>query len=312
MYTFIINPASRSGLGGQVWSRLEPVLKDNHIPYRAWQTGYQRHATRLARELTADGKEHTIIVLGGDGTVNEVVDGIRDLDRVILGYIPVGSGNDFARSLGIPKDPKAALRLVLSPPGYAPMNAGQIAYSDHAGRTRTKRFAVSAGLGFDAAICHQAVISRLKPVLNRLHLGKLTYALIALDRFRLLRRATFTVTLDDAETLTLTDAFFAAAMNHPFEGGGFLFCPAADPCDGRLDLAVLSGVSRLWALLLLPLALKGAHTRAKGITIRTFERAVLTSDTALPVHTDGEPVFLQRRMEISLAPGRLRVIAPGS
>ena len=86
MYTFIINPASRSGLGGQVWSRLEPVLKDNHIPYRAWQTGYQRHATRLARELTADGKEHTIIVLGGDGTVNEVVDGIRDLDRVILGY----------------------------------------------------------------------------------------------------------------------------------------------------------------------------------------------------------------------------------
>ena len=97
-----------------------------------------------------------------------------------------------------------------------------------------------------------------------------------------------------------------------FEGGGFMFCPAADPCDGRLDLIAVSGVSRLRALLLLPLALKGAHTRAKGITIRTFERAVLTSDTALPVHTDGEPVFLQRRMEISLAPGRLRVIAPGS
>ena len=108
----------------QIWSRLEPVLKDNHIPYRAWQTGYQRHATRLARELTADGKEHTIIVLGGDGTVNEVVDGIRDLDRVILGYIPVGSGNDFARSLGIPKDPKAALRLVLSPARTRPHERG--------------------------------------------------------------------------------------------------------------------------------------------------------------------------------------------
>ena len=305
MYTFIINPASRSGLGQQVWETLEPVLKERGISYQVHMTGYQCHATRLAREITGDKGEHTLVVLGGDGTVNEVINGIEDLSRITLGYIPVGSGNDFARFFRLPPDPGAALDLILSPPGFAHMDVGRIAYRDH-----TKRFAVSTGLGFDAAICHQAVISKLKPLLNKLHLGKLTYALIALDRLHFLRPARLRVTLDEGPSLSFTNVLFATVMNHPFEGGGFKFCPEADPCDGRLNVLVASGISRPRALCLLPLALNGAHTKARGICLRSCRRVLIESDMPLPVHTDGEPIFLQRQMEVSLEEEKLRVIVP--
>ncbi len=306
MYTFIINPASRSGLGRQVWESLEPVLRERGVPYKAYLTRCQRHATRLTRELTADGKPHTIVVLGGDGTVNEVIGGIQNLSNTTLGYIPVGSGNDFARFFRFPSNPKEALSLILDPPAYADMNIGNIVYSGH-----SKRFAVSAGLGFDAAVCHQAIISRLKPILNRLHLGKLTYALIALDRLHFLRPARITVTLDDGSARTFADTLFVTAMNHPYEGGGLKFCPDADPCDDRLDVIAVSGISRLKAILLLLLAQKAVHTKASGICIRSCRQVRIESDTALPVHTDGEPVFLQRQLDISLLPERLRVIVPG-
>ena len=246
------------------------------------------------------------MVLGGDGTVNEVIGGIQNLSATTLGYIPVGSGNDFARFFRFPSDPGEALSLVLDLPAYADMNIGNIVYSGH-----SKRFAVSAGLGFDAAVCHQAVISRLKPVLNRLHLGKLTYALIALDRLHFLRPARVTVTLDDGSARTFSDTLFVAAMNHPYEGGGFKFCPDANPCDDRLDVIAVSSISRLKAVFLLLLAQKAAHTKASGICIRSCRQIHIESDTALPVHTDGEPVFLQRQMDISLLPERLRVIVPG-
>ena len=306
MFTFIINPASRSGLGRQVWERLEPVLDRRGIAYKAYMTCCQRHATRLARELTADGREQTLVVLGGDGTLNEVVNGIQCFSGTTLGYIPVGSGNDFARFFHFPSDPEEALSLILDRhPSYADMNIGNLVF-----RGQEKRFAVSAGLGFDAAICHQAVISRLKPVLNRLHLGKLTYALIALDRLHFLRPARVTVTFDDRTSRSFTDTLFVTAMNHPYEGGGFKFCPGADPCDDRLDVIVVSGISRLKAVLLLLLSQKAAHTGARGIFIRSCRRVRIESDTSLPVHTDGEPVFLQRRMDASLLQERLRVIVP--
>ena len=76
MYHFIINPAARSGLGEHMWKKLEPLLKQRRISYQAVFTRYQSHATKIAEEITSDGDRHTLIVLGGDGTVNEVINGI--------------------------------------------------------------------------------------------------------------------------------------------------------------------------------------------------------------------------------------------
>lgn len=82
-----------------MWNLVEPELKKRRVDYKDVFTGYARHATEIAAKLTADEREHYIVVLGGDGTVNEVISGICDCSRVVLGYIPTGSGNDFTRAL---------------------------------------------------------------------------------------------------------------------------------------------------------------------------------------------------------------------
>lgn len=305
MYTFITNPNSRSGLGGKVWGQIEKILKDRDIPYQILFTQYQRHASQYVRELTSDGEEHTIVILGGDGTVNEVLNGITDLSKVTLGYIPIGSGNDFGRYFKHSADPVQALEIILNPKKYAMMNVGVMTYRDG---ERRKRYAVSTGIGFDAGVCHQVVISKLKVILNKLHLGKLTYVGVALSQMMALKPGKMGIRLDDGETIFYERAYFATAMNHPYEGGGFKFCPKADPGDDVLDVTVVAGLSKLKVLCLLPTAFKGWHVRFRGIYTYTCRQVTFESERPLPVHTDGEPVFLQRKMWAGLEPDKVRLI----
>ena len=131
MYHFIINPAARSGLGEHMWKKLEPLLKQRRISYQAVFTRYQSHATKIAEEITSDGDRHTLIVLGGDGTVNEVINGIVYLGQTELGSIPLGSSNDLARGLELPSDPEKALFSILNAPAR-PVDIGCVRYG---GRT---------------------------------------------------------------------------------------------------------------------------------------------------------------------------------
>lgn len=303
MYTFIINPNARSGLGSKVWSKLEPELQKQHVNYRVFFTKYQCHATRLVAELTSDGQEHTIVALGGDGTVNEVINGIKDCTKVTLGYIPIGSSNDFARYFHLDSSPEEALKRILSPTGYSYMNLGVVTYQN-----RRRRFAVSSGIGFDAAICHQAVISRLKIILNRLHLGRLTYVGIALDQIIHSIPGHMKLVLDNNKVLEFEKTFFATAMNHPYEGGGFKFCPDANPCDDVLNTTVIAGLPKWKILLLLPTAYFGWHTHFHGVYTYTCKEVEIESERALPVHTDGEPIFLQRNLHMSLEQEHLKII----
>lgn len=305
MYIFIVNPNARSGLGVRVWSEVENILKTRNVSYQVYLTKYQRHATRVVREITADGKEHTLIVLGGDGTVNEVLNGIEKLAKVTLGYIPIGSSNDFARFFGHHYEPKQALDVILNPKSYAMMNVGLLTYW---GEERKRRFAVSCGLGFDAGICHYAVVSKLKNFLNKIRLGKLTYVGIALAQMLALRPGKMTVYLDDGEPIFYEQVYFATAMNHPYEGGGFKFCPKADPGDDWMNVTVIAGIPKLKVLLLLPTAYKGWHTIFRGVHTYVCKRAVFENERPLPVHTDGEPVFVQRKVYTQLEPEKIRLI----
>ena len=302
-YTFIVNPNSRSGLGYRIWNQVEPILKVRAIKYSVHFTKYRQHAAKLVQELTSDGKYHTLVALGGDGTINEVVDGIRFLSKVTLGYIPTGSSNDFARSLHLPTEPLQGLDNILSPTRYLPVNIGILTYNG-----KKRRFAVSSGMGFDAGICHEAMVSPVKALLNRLHLGKLTYVGIALRQILTLTPQCITLTLDDSRKINFKRAYFATAMNLKFEGGGFKFCPNANCQDGLLDVIVISGLSKLKILALLPTAYKGWHTRFSGVYIYTCKKMEITSSISLPLHTDGEPVLKQTRASMSLEPEKLRII----
>ena len=109
---------------------------------------------------------------------------------------------------------------------------------------KRRRFLVSAGMGFDAAVCHEVCISKWKKILNRLKLGKLSYAVVALNRLLKDQPVRMEIRLDDGSVHRFERAYFAAFMNQKYEGGGFKFCPEASPSDGKLDIMVAADLSK--------------------------------------------------------------------
>lgn len=308
-YDFIVNPKARSGNGELIWRRLEPELKKRRLTYRVHMTGQQGHARIIAEELTADGGERTLVVLGGDGTVNEVINGICHPQKITLGYIPIGSSNDFARGLGLPNDPKLALDIVLGCRRLVHMDIGELSFENGSGNVwKTRRFLVSAGMGFDAAVCHEVSVSRMKVFLNRLGLGKLSYAAVALHRLVKDRPEQVVLTLPDGEKKVFDKTYFAAFMNLGYEGGGFHFCPEASPEDGALDVILAHGLSLPKILFLLPLAFGGKHVGFKGIDIIRCESVRLEARNPLLLHTDGEPESPRRCVRAGVLGEKLKVI----
>ncbi len=303
MYTFIVNPNARTGLGLKIWNRTEEILKEKGIEYQIVLTKNRYHATEFISELTADSKDHTIVVMGGDGTINEVVNGIRYPEKVTLGYIPIGSGNDFARGLGLTADPEKALEKILKQEHIIPFNLGVTTYDGS-----KSRFAVSSGIGFDADVCHKVGDSPVKSFLNKLKLGKLSYVVVAIQSILGMKPYHMEITVDDQKTITFDKVYFSAAQNLPFEGGGFKFCPKADPGDGQLDLIVAERFSKLQILLLLPTAFAGQHVHFKGIHIYRGKKIHITCSPAGPVHTDGEGRLAHHSVEFSLEPESIQLI----
>lgn len=303
MYTFIVNPNSRTGLGLKVWRTVESELKKRGTNYTAYLTRYQYHAVKIAEKATSAPGQHTIVILGGDGTINEVINGITDLSRVTLGYIPIGSSNDFARSMRLSSDPLTALSRILIPSKYSHVNIGILEYNN-----KKRRFAVSSGLGFDAEVCHRIPFSKLKSALNRIFLGKLSYVGVAVSSLMLQTPKKMTIIIDGCKTVHFDKVYFTTFMNQRYEGGGLMLCPKADPCDDYLDLFVAEGLAKLKIFCLLPTAFWGKHTRFSGVHTYRCRRADIKSVIPLPVHTDGEPVVPQSEIAAYLSPQKIRFI----
>ncbi|SDG26010.1 diacylglycerol/lipid kinase family protein [Marvinbryantia formatexigens] len=327
MYCFIVNPNACSGKGRKIWKRLAGILRQEQVAYKVFFTKGPGHATRIADMLctkyapqAADagmsGKVSgakqavqaadtlcTIVAVGGDGTANEVISGLHDYSAIGFGYIPTGSGNDLARGLSLPADPEAALAAILHPCAIRRIHSGCVRING-----KDRHFAVSTGIGFDAAVCHETFRSKIKPVLNRIGLGKLTYLGIALKQLLLLRPFSLTLVLDDKEPVTFPAVYFTAVMNLKYEGGGFMFCPDATAEDDFLDICLIEKMPKLKILLLLPTAFKGRHVRYKGVHILRCRRASLHAGCPQPVHTDGEAAAVYSSMDVSLSKEKLPFI----
>ena len=254
MYYFIVNPSSRSGHGKEVWQTVEEILDQEDVEYRVYFTAHRYHATKLAQEITAQNTRLTLVAIGGDGTVNEILNGIRDFSTVTFAYIPTGSGNDFARALGLPSDTAEAVNNILHPSSFCRVDLGKAILGE-----QTQYFAVSYGCGFDAAICHEAFSSPVKNVLNRIRLGKLTYIATGIKQLILCKSAPAVVILDGHKTFRFRRTCFVTVMNCFCEGGGVRFCPSAKTDDGLLDVCVVEGLNRFLMALMFPVALAGLH-----------------------------------------------------
>lgn len=277
--------------------------EDTHCRDRSSHT--EGAAGMIASERTEDtgSASCTIVAVGGDGTANEVISGLHDYADIHFGYIPTGSGNDLARGLSLPTEPVAALFAILHPSRVRRIRLGCV-------HTNGKdcRFAVSTGIGFDAAVCHETFRSRIKPVLNRFGLGKLTYLGIALKQLLLLRPFPVTMILDDGVPVKFPAVYFAAFMNLKYEGGGFMFCPNATAEDDLLDICLVEKMPKLKILFLLPTAFRGKHVRYKGIHILRCQKAQLRANAPQAIHTDGEAAAVSSSMKVSLSKEKLPFI----
>lgn len=304
MYTFIINPNSKSYLGMKIWQRLRPYLVSKNITFRYYLTEYPGHAKELSTEFTSQNTDCNLVVLGGDGTLNEVLNGICDFEHTTLAYIPTGSSNDFARSMQISSDPFQAVDQLLYTGIVHELNFGLLT-TEYA---QNIRFMVSSGIGFDAAVCEEVATSKIKTLLNRLHIGKLTYLTIALKQILKNQGANGILTIDNKEKYTIKGLIFTSGQNHKYEGGGFMFCPEAKPDDDILDLCVAADISKPKIIISLPKALQGKHTKVRGIQIFAGKIFHLALDKPMAVHTDGEYLGKSSWVELSLSSEKIKVI----
>ncbi len=170
MYSIIMNPSSHSGEGDKsAVQYLCEEFQKKQIPYRVYETKGPGHAREIAGKISND----TIIVCGGDGTINEVINGIKDFSQIKFGFIPNGSGNDFARGLGIPalktdeqlhhfieKITDNQVRCHLDIGNVHLNHRTEIFSRQHAAIIPDDmRFVISSGIGFDAGVCEEALNS---------------------------------------------------------------------------------------------------------------------------------------------------------
>lgn len=307
MYYFIVNPNARSGRGSKIWNKLERQLNHTGVEYEAYLTEKPGDAKEIAARLTEGCKEPRIIVaMGGDGTVNEVLDGLAFCGPITLGYIPAGSGNDLARSLKLPKRPGKCLKKILNPKYHRQVDYGVLSYGKE--EVSHRRFMVSSGIGMDAAVCHNLLYSKVKMALNKVYLGKLSYLMIGLKQLVLAHPTKGYLLLDGVQKVEFNHIYFVSSHIHGFEGGGFKFAPDADPSDGCLDVCVVHQSMKLRLIPILLNSLLGRKKRYKGMRHYRCREVEIHTEKALPVHVDGESCYCQKDLQVCCIQKKIRII----
>ncbi len=318
----IVNLNAASGSLSQRWEETQQILKNNNIDYHFEYSMYSSHSIELAREAVINGYRRFIAV-GGDGTIHEVANGIftqtaASPSECLLAAIPIGSGNDWARTQQIPiNDPEAAVRVIVEGrtliqdvgkikfQKVGAEKLGSEASDDEA--TAIRYMINGAGIGFDANVCRKCGENKKKG-----RSGKNDY-IVALFNVLLDRKCVdYKVTIDD-ETFFNGSVFSVAIGVGRFSGGGMIQAPKAVCNDGLLDLTLIRKVSKLTVLRHVKKLFNGEIYSVKQVSHKQFK--TLKIETAKPelIEVDGEVVGTtglegSTGLELSIIPSSLKVI----
>lgn len=276
MIWFIVNRLSGNGKGASRWQEIERLLQGAEAQYGVRFTEYSGHAAVLAKELAAKLGTQAVVAIGGDGTVNEVASGLAE-GSIPMGCIPSGSGNDFARSVGIPNDAQGALKRILD---------NQVTRID-AARLNGKSFVISSGIGFDGEVARVTNQAFYKRMLNRIGLGSLSYVITVLRLLFQYKPCPVTVELDGVAH-HFKAVWLIAIANMPYYGGGMRICPDARGDDGVFQLCLVDGITRWQLLLFFPSVFRGTHTKHPAVHMLSATHVTIRAERALSMHADGE------------------------
>lgn len=324
----IVNPVAQSGAADGAAERLKRFLSlyNHDNTFDLARTGYPRHAIELAKH--AKGYD-TVLALGGDGVVHEVANGLMRIEktaRPTLGVVPVGSGNDFARTLGITEITDVSgtdfapilycertkidvLKVAYEPigiPGSEPVeNTAEL--KTGMGNREVEYAVETVSFGLCAAIAADTQVLRKSTGLR----GAPLYTASGMRCFgRGYRNFPVSVRIDDSEAQSLKIIVFAV-QNGPTYGSGYHICPNADPSDGALDICYAKGpVPRTAALPVFLSAKNGRHVNSKFVRLQRAQSVDLEfAEDSYPIQLDGE-IIRARNMRIEVVPDALDVLKP--
>ncbi len=316
IFHIVVNPAGASGKARKTWDRLEPVFAESGQDYQVHFSTKEKGIGAICHELEQEGPDTILVIVGGDGTMNEAINGLEHPESVLLGHIPAGSGNDLLRDMGLPKDPVQLAAVILEGKVKRTCDIGELTYLDTGER---KRFAVSCGIGFDAGVCELAGRSPKKDLLNRIGLGKLIYLAAAFRVIRSQRCGEVDIILEeesgrsDVHSSARREVHYdrlllLACMNHQYEGGGFNFTPDASADDGILNLCAADPESNRAFYRILPMVMVGRHYRSRYMHELRGSRIEIRTSAPMWVHTDGEVKRKADHLEIRVPEEQLRFL----
>jgi YegS/Rv2252/BmrU family lipid kinase len=298
----ILNPMADMGRAWKVANDLRPIAREFKGDLTWSGTVYPTHAIELARQAAEEGCD-LVIAMGGDGTVHEVMNGLMQIPaekRPVMGIVPIGSGNDFAYSIGVTQKSSHALAHALKAENVRPVDIGLM--TDEHGRQ--EYFDNTLGIGFDAVV---TIRSHKLPIVK----GFLMYLTAVIQTIILNHNPASVKVETDAETWEDKLLMFTLC-NGPREGGGFMLSPDSKNNDGVMETVAVTKVSRATMFRLVPEFMKGTHMRFKQVRMGQFKRLTLTSDLPLYIHADGE-VFTSfgsnlKKVSFEIMPKALRVV----
>lgn len=304
MIEILINPESSSGNGIRIWKKVKKFLDEHEVSYREHLLSAPGQAEYVTSMLTKDIEEDIhILVVGGDGTLNETINGIRDLERTKLSCLRCGSGSDFAMNMHVDRDcEKAIMHLITEPEEYE-LDYGLVTADDHPSR----RFVISCGAGYDADICMEVSTSRLKRIFNRFRMGKLVYVFIGVKQIFTRKKTKALLYLDDDKPIRIGKLFFVVGMNHICEGGGVPFCPGADPTDGIMDVCLVRDMPKIKLLLAVAMVYSGNHLKFSRVSTHKCKRMYLVTAKPQQIHLDGETPYMASRIRWDVG-GKFRFV----
>ncbi|MFA5069823.1 MAG: diacylglycerol kinase family protein [Patescibacteria group bacterium] len=286
-YFLILNPAANQGRA----AKIIPIIQEF---FNKWDQKYELAVTKRPKEAVtlanqAAKKYDVVVAIGGDGTINEVVNGLMG-SRAVFGLIPAGAGNDFSKALGLKNNLSENLEIILR---------GHVREVD-VGKVNHLYFINILGTGFDALVA-ESMASRPKMLKG---LAAYLWGLAkTLKRYRFTRLKLKTDGWSEEK-----EYLMVAAANGEFFGGGFHLTPHASIRDGFLDVLLADKMSRKYLLKNLNKVIKGTHENLPEIRIIKTKKLSIESEGELLCEYDGELLRGQKKLEIEILPRAIKII----
>jgi len=288
-FYFIVNPAAGAGKKLSFLPEIQSFCQGHNLDFEIVLTKQPKQAIELA--CKAAKKYEVIIAAGGDGTVNEVVSGLIG-SQAVLGILPIGSGNDFAKQVGYKRNLKKDLKILLESRTKL-VDIGQV---------NDQYFFINGlGVGFDGEVA-----TRVRSFM-RYSKGFLAYLLAVLRTLATYKFHRVKITLDNDQVIE-KEILLLATCNGTTYGGGFNVAPSAKIDDGVFTICLIDKLGRFYALRNIPKIMKGAHLKLPEVHMYTSKHVIIKSEDDLYAQVDGEILPLNKKFEVKILPGQIKVI----